>query len=96
VIYVVTEGKIILFEAASQAKPSGNGFIVHVIDDTGAIVGNFPMRTVKFYGTSLPEVYREQYSEQVRWSKLTPEQRAIEKRMVLAKAPPPVDKPPGS
>lgn len=93
-IYVVTEGKIILFENAIQAKSSGNGFIIHIIDDKGAIVGNFPMRNVKFFGTELPEVYKEQYSEQVRWSKLTPDERAAEKRRVLAKAQADVDKPP--
>lgn len=51
---------MIYFEKATQAKPSGNGYIVHVIDELGAIVGNFPMRNVRFYGTELPEVYREQ------------------------------------
>jgi len=76
VVYVVTEGRIIVFPEATGAKPSGiGGVVVHIIGKDNSVVGNFPMKTVKYYGTELPPTYQQDYENQLAWAKLTPEER---------------------
>jgi len=78
-IYVVTGDQIIVFEKAVEAKPSGAGHVVHVIGANNLIIGNFPVKGVKYYGTELPTVYQQQYDEQVRWDALTDDQKDAER-----------------
>jgi hypothetical protein len=79
-IYVVTEGKILTFPTAVVAKASGSGGVVHVIGQDDKIIGNVPMKIVKFYGPELPEVFKDQLRVQERWASLTPEERERERR----------------
>jgi hypothetical protein len=75
-VYVVTEGRIIVFPNATGAKPSGvGGVVVHIIGEDNSVIGNFPMRTVKYYGTELPPTYQQDYENQLAWAALTPEER---------------------
>lgn len=74
-VYVVTEGRIIVFPDATGAKPSGiGGVVVHILRGSD-VIGNFPMRSVRYYGTELPPTFQQDYENQLAWSKLTPEER---------------------
>ena len=79
-IYVVVEGKILTFPKAIVAKSSRDGGVIHVIGEDDKIIGNVPMKIVKFYGQELPEVYQDQLKVQERWASLTPEERERERR----------------
>lgn len=78
-IYVVTGQEIIVFEKAVEAKPSGAGHVVHIIGADNTIIGNFPVKGVKYYGTELPPAFQKQYEEQIRWDGLTDEQQDAER-----------------
>lgn len=82
-VYIVREGRIVLFPDATVAKISMNGQAIHVIRDT-VIIGNFPARTVSYYGIELPPCYQKQYEDQVAWDALSPEDRG--KRSAAAQA----------
>lgn len=74
-IYVVTEGRIIHFQNATGAKPSGiGGVVVHIMRED-EVVGNIPMKLVKFYGSELPATYKKDYEDQLVWEKLSPEEK---------------------
>jgi hypothetical protein len=73
-VYIVREGRVIVFPDASVAKLSGNTQTVHVIRDD-VIIGNFPARTVAYYGIELPPCYQKQYETQLAWESLSPEER---------------------
>ncbi len=81
-IYIVNESeKIIVFPDAVHAKPSGGtGTVVHIIGRDDSVIGNFPIRTVKYYGTQLPPAYQKKYEEQLRWESMTREEQEAEKR----------------
>ena len=85
-VYVVTEGRIVVFPEASGAKPSGiGGVVVHIIGKDGtSVIGNFPMRSVRYYGTELPPTYQQDYENQLAWMKLSPEERARQKAAAQA------------
>ena len=79
-VYVVTEGRIVVFPDATGAKPSGvGGVVVHILGKDDKVIGNFPMRNVRYYGTELPPTYREDYENQLAWQALSPEERARRK-----------------
>lgn len=73
-VYIVRQGRIIFFPNATVAKISANGQAVHVIRDM-TIIGNFPAKTVSYYGIELPPCYQKQYEDQLAWEALTPEER---------------------
>lgn len=74
-IYVVTEGRIVHFQNATGAKPSGiGGVVVHIMRED-EVIGNIPMKLVKFYGSELPPTYKKDYENQLAWEKMSPEER---------------------
>jgi len=83
VVYIVREGRIISFPDATVAKISMNGQAVHIIRDN-VIIGNFPAKTVSYYGIELPPCYQKQYEQQIEWEALSPEERG--KRSAAAQA----------
>lgn len=88
-IYIVAEGKIVKYPDAVSAKASGSGHVVHVIGPDNKIIGNFPMKIVKFFGEDLPEIYNDQLREQERWAAMTPDERAKEKARLRGGPPGP-------
>jgi hypothetical protein len=82
-VYIVREGRIILFPDATVAKMAADGKKIHVIRND-VIIGNFPAYNVAYYGIELPPCYQRQYEDQVAWDALTPEERG--KRSAEAKA----------
>lgn len=73
-VYIVREGRIILFPDATVAKISANAQAIHIIRND-VIIGNFPAKTVSYYGIELPPCYQKQYEEQLAWEALSPEER---------------------
>ncbi len=82
-IYIVSDGRIITFPDATVAKMAGSGNVIHIIrgDD---IIGNFPAKNVRYYGTELPPAFQEDYKNQREWESLSPEERAIRKAQAVA------------
>jgi hypothetical protein len=93
-VYIVREGKIILFPDADVAKMAADGKKIHVIR-AEVIIGNFPAYNVAYYGIELPPIYQKQYEAQQAWEAMSPDERA--KRSAEAQAirkghlPPPSD-----
>jgi len=82
-VYIITEGRIVVFPDATVAKISANGHAVHVIrNDT--IIGNFPAASVRYYGIELPPTYQQDYENQLAWASLSPEERAERKAKAQA------------
>jgi len=82
-VYIIREGRIIFFPDATVAKISANAQAIHVIRND-VIIGNFPAKTVSYYGIELPPCYQKQYEDQVAWEALSPEERG--KRSAAAQA----------
>ena len=82
-VYIVREGKIILFPDADVAKMAADGKKIHVIREE-TIIGNFPAYNVVYYGIELPPMYQKQYEAQQEWEALSPEEKA--KRSIAIKA----------
>ncbi len=74
-VYIVREGKIILFPDADVAKMAADGKKIHIIRGE-TIIGNFPAYNVVYYGIELPPMYQKQYEAQQEWEALSPEERA--------------------
>lgn len=74
-VYIVSDGRVLLFPDATVAKMAGSGMVVHIIRNE-EIIGNFPAKSVRYYGTELPPSFQKDYENQLAWEKLTPEQRA--------------------
>lgn len=74
-VYIVREGKIILFPDADVAKMAADGKKIHIIRGE-RIIGNFPAYNVVYYGIELPPMYQKQYEAQQEWEALSPEERA--------------------
>jgi len=83
-IYVVSEGRIVVFPDATAAKPSGMGGVVVHIMRGDEVIGNIPMKQVRYYGTELPPTYQQDYENQLSWAALTPEERASRKAKAQA------------
>ena len=81
-IYIVSDGRIVTFPDATVAKMAG-GNVIHIIrgDD---IIGNFPAKNVRYYGTELPPTFQEDYKNQLAWEGLSPEERALRKGKAVA------------
>lgn len=81
-IYIVNESeRIITFPDAVFAKPSGAaGTVIHIIGTDDSVIGNFPIRSVKYYGPQLPPFYQKKYEEQQRWESMTREEQDLEKK----------------
>ena len=77
-VYVVTEGRIVVFDDATVCKISGNGMSIHIIRGE-TIIGSFPAKQVRYYGIELPACYKQDYENQLAWAALTPEERAKRK-----------------
>lgn len=73
-VYIVSEGRVLLFPDATVAKMASSGMVVHIIRGE-EIIGNFPAKTVRYYGIELPPAFKKDYENQLAWEKLTPEQR---------------------
>jgi hypothetical protein len=73
-VYIIREGKIILFPDATVAKMGADGKKIHVIRDD-VIIGNFPAYNVSYYGIELPPCYQKQYQDQHAWEAMSPEER---------------------
>lgn len=80
-VYIVSDGRVILFPDATVAKMAAHGNTVHVIRNE-EIIGNFPTKSVRFYGTELPPTFKQDYENQLAWEKLTPAERAVQKAKV--------------
>lgn len=74
-VYIVSEGRVLLFPDATVAKMASNGNVVHIIRGD-EIIGNFPAKAVRYYGIELPPAFKKDYENQLAWESLTPEQRA--------------------
>lgn len=89
-VYIVREGKIILFPDADVAKMAADGKKIHVIR-AEVIIGNFPAYNVVYYGIELPPLYQKQYEAQLEWEAMSPEEKAKRSAAVKAiKSGPPV------
>ena len=53
-IYVLVGNQLYEFPQAEIAKVSGNGHLVHVIEDGDHIVANFPLKAVRYFGSQRP------------------------------------------
>lgn len=73
-VYIVSEGRVLLFPDATVAKMASSGNVIHIIRGD-EIIGNFPTKAVRFYGTELPPAFKKDYENQLAWEALTPEQR---------------------
>lgn len=74
-VYIVSEGRVLYFPDATVAKMAGSGNVVHIIRNE-EIIGNFPAKSVRYYGTELPPAFKKDYENQLEWEKLPPEKRA--------------------
>jgi hypothetical protein len=73
-VYIVREGKVILFPDATVAKMGADGKKIHVIRND-VIIGNFPAYNIAYYGIELPPHYQKAYESQLAWEAMTPEER---------------------
>jgi len=77
-VFIVSDGRVIEFPDATIAKMAAHGNAVFVIRDE-EIIGTFPTKTVRYYGTELPPAFLKDWENQKAWEALTPEQRAFAK-----------------
>lgn len=66
---------MLLFPDATVAKMAGSGNVVHIIRGE-EIIGNFPTKAVRYYGTELPPSFKKDFENQQAWDNLPPEKRA--------------------
>lgn len=76
-IFVVLEGnRVVENPDAWTAKPAGgSGLVIHLVDERGEVVGNFPIKLVKYYGSTLPPHYKQFLDEQKEWAAKSPAER---------------------
>ena len=76
-IYVVLEGnRVIENPDAVAAKPAGAaGLVIHIVDVHGTIIGNYPLKLVRYYGQTLPPYFAKFLDEQREWDAKSPEEK---------------------
>lgn len=75
-VFIVSDGRVIEFPDATVAKMATHGNAVFVIRGE-EIIGTFPTKSVRYYGTELPPAFLKDWENQKAWDALTPEQRAL-------------------
>lgn len=76
-IYVVLEGnRVIENPDGVMGKPAGAaGVVIHVVDAHGTIIGNYPIKLVRYYGQTLPPYWQKMLDDQKAWDSKTPEEK---------------------